>query len=328
MNSAIKAENIEIIKKMLSGDNVYAVTDSNVFSLYPELFKLERLFVMPFGEQNKNLSTVGNILSDMTEKGCDRKTLLIAVGGGVVGDTAGFVASIFMRGIEWINVPTTLLAQVDSGIGGKTGVDIDKYKNIAGSFHMPKDVYICTDFLHTLPQREWLCGVGEIIKHAFLDEKIYEFIRQNLNKLLSRDNAVTKKTVDMNVSYKESIVREDFREGGLRKRLNAGHTVGHSLEKVDGFKLSHGEYVAAGLIAEMKMFEEKVDSHFFKEACEMAELVCPFFPAFLPDDLLKAAKADKKNSGGKISFMIAEKQGVINEYLIGGDEFLRRLKCL
>ena len=154
MNAAEIADSLENAEKALFGSNVYAVTDSNVADLYPSLFSGARKTIIGAGEKYKTLSTVGGIISEMVEAGCDRQTTVVAVGGGVTGDVAGFAAACFMRGVKWINVPTTLLAMVDSGIGGKTGVDVGGYKNVAGAFHMPEQVIVCRDFLRTLPERE------------------------------------------------------------------------------------------------------------------------------------------------------------------------------
>ena len=316
------------VRELLTRGNTYVVTDEKVFALYGALFAGTKHFVVKAGEKQKNLSTVEKILADMTANRCDRKTTLVAVGGGVVGDTAGFAASIFMRGIKWINIPTTLLAQVDSSVGGKTGVDIKGYKNIAGSFWMPESVHICLDFLQTLPECEWLCGLGEIVKHACLDTEVYGYVLSNFDKLRAREAAAVEKAVFLNVRYKESVTSADFKELGLRKRLNAGHTIGHALEKLDGFKRSHGEYVALGLVAEAAMFKEIIDGEFYAAMCGIAKRVCADMPKVSAEKVLSAAYADKKNDGGKISFMIAVNAGSVREYLIDKDEFLRRAECI
>lgn len=318
------------IKKVLGGDNVYAVTDTNVKELYPELFASVRHIAFAAGEASKTLSTLGGIIADMVESGCDRKTTVVAVGGGVVGDTAGFAAASFMRGVEWINVPTTLLAMVDSGIGGKTGVDVGGYKNVAGAFHMPRRVLICEKFLQTLPQREWLCGCGEMVKHALLDAEIFRETAKGLDGLIARDENVTAKLVEMSARYKESVVGADFKEGGLRKRLNVGHTIGHAAEKSDNFRLSHGEYVALGIVAEMTLLKERIDRAFYVEAVAMAKRVCTHsFPALTADALANAARADKKNASGKIVIMLPLGGGRVEEVALTAEELTERLKnCL
>lgn len=318
------------VEAALEADNVYAVTDTNVAALYDDLLTGVRHTAFPAGEANKNLATVGAIIEDMVRAGCDRRTTVVALGGGVVGDTAGYAAASFMRGVGWINVPTTLLACVDSGIGGKTGVDVGGYKNVAGAFHMPERVLICPAFLHTLPEREWLCGCGEMIKHALLSSAVYDATVADIDKLLARDPAVTMRLVEMNARYKEAVVAADFKESGLRKRLNVGHTVGHAVEKLDGFRLSHGEYVALGIIAEATMLSERLDPAFYEQAVLMARRVCRHpFPPLTAAAVTDAARADKKNAGGKIVIMLPLGDGEVAEIALTTAEFKERLEsCL
>ena len=316
-------------ERILRSDNIFTVTDSNVADFYPSLFAGVRHTVIPAGEKYKTLDTVGKIVSDMVSKGCDRQTTLVAVGGGVTGDTAGFAAACFMRGVKWINVPTTLLAMVDSGIGGKTGVDVGGYKNVAGAFHMPGRVVVCRDFLRTLPEREWLCGCGEMIKHALLDKDIYDETVRGIDGLISRGECAGR-LIEMSVRYKESVVAADFKESGLRKRLNAGHTVGHAVERLDGFRLSHGEYVALGLLAEAEMFSDELDPAYLSALHMLCGKVCRHpFPSVSAEDVTETAKADKKNSGGEIVVMLPVGGGDVEEKRLTPEEFSRRLKrCL
>lgn len=328
MNEAVIFNDITNLEPLLGRRNIFIVTDEIVYSLYGGRFAGARSFIMDSGEGFKTLATVERILAAMTAGGCDRETTVIAVGGGVVGDTAGFAASIFMRGVKWINVPTTLLAQVDSGIGGKTGVDIDSYKNIAGSFWMPGEVHICTEFLKTLPTREWICGMGEIVKHACLDSGIYQFVTNNFDALFAAKDELLTELVTLNARYKESIVKQDFKEHGLRKRLNAGHTVGHSVEKIDGFKMSHGKYIALGLRIEMTMFRGIIEQDFYDVITAMTRRICPDMPRVTAVDIATYARADKKNSSGKISFMIPTAVGEVTEQLLDFKELVKKLECL
>lgn len=327
---AAEAVDMTAVREALTATDAYVVTDSNVFSLYGELFAGTRHTVLPAGEEHKDLDSVARIISDMIEAGCDRRSVVVAVGGGVTGDTAGFAAACFMRGVRWINVPTTLLAMVDSGVGGKTGVDVGGYKNVAGAFHMPDRVLECSDFLRTLPEREWLCGCGEMIKHALLSEDIRRATFPVLDELLARDEELTARLVRMNVAYKESVVAADFKEGGLRKRLNVGHTVGHAVENLDGFRLSHGEYVALGIIAEMTMLRERVPADYYAEAVAAARKVCRHpFPAVSAAEITHAARADKKNAGGNIVVMLPVGGGEVEEVSLTPAEFEERLtKCI
>lgn len=330
MRAAEFISDLAAVKAALTGDNVYAVTDTDVAALYGELFAGVRHTAFPAGEASKTLATVGAIIADMVEAGCDRRTTVVAVGGGVVGDTAGYAAASFMRGVKWINVPTTLLACVDSGIGGKTGVDVGGYKNVAGAFHMPERVLICPAFLQTLPEREWLCGCGEMVKHALLSAAVYDATVPDMDKLLARDHAVTARLVELNARYKESVVAADFKESGLRKRLNVGHTVGHAVEKLGGFRLSHGEYVALGIIAEASMLAEKLAPDFYTTAVAMARRVCRHpFPPLSAAAIADAARADKKNANGQIVVMLPLGGGEVAEISLTPAEFKERLEsCL
>ena len=329
MKAAGITDSVAAAEKALAGENVFAVTDANVADLYPSLFAGVRHTVMGAGEKYKNLDSVGGIISAMVEAGCDRQTTVVAVGGGVTGDTAGFAAACFMRGVKWINVPTTLLAMVDSGIGGKTGVDVGGYKNVAGAFHMPEHVVVCRDFLRTLPEREWLCGCGEMVKHALLDADIYDMTVKNIGDLVARGKS-SDRLIEMSVRYKESVVAADFKESGLRKRLNAGHTVGHAVERLDGFRLSHGEYVALGLRAEAGMFADELDPAYYAEVCALCSAVCRHrFPQISAEEITDTARADKKNAHGNIVVMLPVGGGRVEEKSLSPDEFQRRLeKCL
>ncbi len=322
-------DEISAAQQALCGNNVYAVTDSNVARLYPRLFDGVGVTVIPAGENNKNLDTVGKIISDMVKAGCDRSTTVVAVGGGVTGDTAGFAAACYMRGVKWINVPTTLLAMVDSGTGGKTGVDVGGYKNVAGAFYMPERVIVCRDFLKTLPEREWLCGCGEMIKHALLDKSIWRETTARVDELIARSRSAYP-LIEMSVRYKESVVAADFKESGLRKRLNVGHTVGHAVECLDGFRLSHGEYVALGILAETGMFPERLDGEFETQVRRLCGKVCSHsFPIKDAAAITDTARADKKNKDGNIVVMLPTGDGNVDEIALTPDEFEARLKkCL
>lgn len=329
MNAAKILQNLYEVKQQLKRENIHIVTDSNVYELYLDLFTGKSVSVIPSGEQHKNLDTVGKIISDMIKSGCNRKSTVVAIGGGVTGDTAGFAAACFMRGVKWINIPTTLLAMVDSGIGGKTGVDVGGYKNVAGAFLLPEEVYICYEFLQTLPEREWLCGCGEMVKHALLNNEIWQATKANIDKLIARDETAYTDLIKKSARYKESVVRADFKEAGLRKRLNVGHTVGHAIENLDGFKLSHGEYVALGIVAEISMFKERVPKAYFDEVVALARKVCRHsFPKISTEEITAASQTDKKNVTGKIVIMLPVKEGEVEEMSITPEEFKERLeKC-
>ncbi len=319
MNSEIDiSRSIGDISEVLDGK--FVLTDDNVFSLYPSLFSsAAHVFVAKHGEDSKTLENAGRVLAEMAAKRLDRKSTLVAVGGGVVGDLGGFAAAVYMRGIDWINVPTTLLAQLDSSIGGKTGVDLKGYKNMVGAFHLPKAVHIRTDFIKTLVQREVLCGLGEGFKTALLCETA-----QKEWKALSGEKSAETDCfalVNACARFKEKVVNSDFKESGMRKILNLGHTVGHALEYLDAHKLSHGEYVAVGLAVEagigarLGKISRASCKYIESEAAKLAPDFKRLVTSFGAEAIAEAAMSDKKNVGGKISFMLAENYATSEVFL-------------
>lgn len=322
------AENVpERVRKLCGGKRIFAVTDENVRRLHPEILPQENLYVMPAGEDSKTLATAENICRAMLEAGLDRTSIAVAFGGGVVGDITGFAASLYMRGIEFINVPTTLLAQVDSAIGGKTGVNLDGYKNMIGSFKMPTHVVICPELLATLPEREWRCGMGELIKTAILDPELYTFVMKNAAKLFSRDAVVTREAVTAAARFKKVVTDEDPTEKGRRAILNLGHTVGHALEKCDNHRLSHGEYVMLGLIIELGMTcdSKECEEEFVAEVKNLLTASgLPSLPKISAADVARAARSDKKNSDGKITVLYAASAGKIFACKFGAQEYTEK----
>ena len=299
----------------LKKSNVFLVVDHNVYKCYSNELNFDiPKFVMKAGESNKTLQTVGDIITAMLEHKCNRKTRLIALGGGVVGDTAGFAAASFMRGTEWVSIPTTLLSQVDSGVGGKTGVNIGNRKNMAGAFWAPKKVIVSCDFLGTLPEREWLSGIGEVVKTAILDPAVWELVYKNRLLLDRHDPRLYERIVKACIDFKDKITKRDFREGGLRMILNLGHTVGHALESVDGYRLSHGEYVAWGILHELRINEELIEPSFLPQARELvgSVLCCRSDPYSKYDKLVvaKYMRSDKKNTGSKVTFVVPTDLGL------------------
>lgn len=253
--NAFHAELAPLREQLLGGGGI-VFTDSNVYALYRK--ELEKylggvpLFVMPAGEDHKNSETLFALLGAMQEAGLRRNSMLVALGGGVVGDVGGLAAGLYMRGIACVQVPTTLLAQTDSSVGGKTAVDFGGVKNLIGAFHQPSRVIVDPVFLKTLPRRELRCGLGEIVKHGALCTPIFEKLQANRENLFSL--SFLAEIVPENIAFKASVVRQDPREKGLRKCLNLGHTTAHALE-LGGTALSHGECVLWGLLFEGKLAE-------------------------------------------------------------------------
>ena len=233
-----------------AGDMVF--TDSNVYALYRR--EIDGLglpvHVMQAGEENKNEQTLFALLSAMAEAGLHRKDTLLCVGGGVVGDVGGLASALYMRGIACVQVPTTLLSQVDSSVGGKTAIDFHGIKNLVGVFRQPKQVLVDSVFLKTLPVREIKCGLGEIIKHGALSAPLFDKLARNRDRLFDLD--FLEEIVPENIAFKADVVQKDAHEQNLRKCLNMGHTTGHALELYEKTR-SHGEYVLIGMLYEAEI---------------------------------------------------------------------------
>jgi 3-dehydroquinate synthase len=266
------------------------------------------LFLEP-GEKHKTLASVEGLLRQMAQAGGDRGSLLIAFGGGIVGDVGGFVASIFMRGIPYIQVPTTFLAQVDSSVGGKTGVNLPEGKNLVGSFHHPLAVFADISALETLPDRELRAGLMESVKAGIIrDRALVRFMEDHAVEVLGRDAKSLEKVIAASIRMKADVVNSDERESGLRMILNFGHTVGHALEQATGYKtLLHGEAVGWGMVAALHVARERgtITSRQFERLERLIHLYGP-----LPALKLKASKVvaatggDKKNVGGVRRFVV------------------------
>jgi len=247
-----------LLKQKTKWSKVLIVTDSNVDKQYSdEILKIvadtgkqTNKFVFQAGEQSKCLKTISDIYEAAMNNRLDRNSLMIALGGGVTGDMAGFAAATYMRGIDFIQVPTSLLAQVDSSVGGKVGVDFNGTKNIIGAFHQPVFVYINLHTLKTLPKREFLSGMAEVVKHAVIfDRDFFGYLEDNKDKILSLDESTLQYVVRKNCEIKSQVVQQDEKEHGLRAILNFGHTIGHAVESVRNFELLHGECVSLGMAA-------------------------------------------------------------------------------
>ena len=234
------------------------VTDSTVSELYLEevknvlspLFETVTAFVFPAGEASKNLDTVKDLYTHLIENHFERKDILFALGGGVVGDLTGYAAATYLRGIDFIQLPTTLLAQVDSSVGGKTGVDFDQYKNMVGAFHHPRLVYMNMATLKSLNGDQFACGMGEVLKTGLIrDEKFYVWTINHMSEIEERIEPVLTKMIQKCCDIKRQVVENDPTEQGERAVLNLGHTIGHAIEKLKNFELLHGQCVALGTVA-------------------------------------------------------------------------------
>jgi len=273
------------------------------------------LVTFQHGEERKNLHTLGELASILAQKGFDRKDGLVALGGGVTGDITGFLASVYMRGIPFVQVPTTLLAQVDSSVGGKTGVDIPEGKNLVGTFYQPKRVYIDPETLQSLPKAELLGGLAEVIKYGIIaDKKFYDFLRSHRTAVLELDNETIVSVIARCCEIKAWVVEQDELEGGLRRVLNFGHTLGHAIEAASGFRIIHGLAVAMGMANAATL---AVSSGFLdqKSADDIHGLIGDYgmeitIPVDLDRETIKNfLKTDKKTVGGKIFFVLPTEIG-------------------
>lgn len=266
-------------------------------------------------ESAKHLGSVEEIARSLCRAGADRKSLLVAVGGGVVGDVAGFAAASYLRGVALVHIPTTLVAQVDSSIGGKTGVNLPEGKNLVGAFYPPKLVITDPDLLRTLPEREFRGGLAEVIKHAIIaDAAMFALLEENMEQVLRRDGRVLDSLIPRNVQIKGRVVSRDERESGLREILNFGHTFAHALESVTRYRCyRHGEAVAWGLAAAALLGHELGVTR-PEEAARIVSLVrrlgpLPPWPRVSPVTLLRAMRSDKKSRGGTIRFVLSPRLG-------------------
>ena len=265
-------------------------------------------------KKTRSLGTVEDIYETLIVNKFDRNDMLLALGGGVTGDITGFAAATYLRGIDFVQVPTTLLSQVDSSIGGKTGVDFKAYKNMVGAFYMPKLVYMNLSTLNSLPEREYLEGMGEIIKHGLIRDKEYFYwLKENKDKIISRDYETVKKMIFVSCNIKRVVVENDPKEKGERAVLNFGHTIGHAVEKAKNFSLLHGECVAIGMAAATYISLKKGNIA-EEEYNEINNVISDFkLPVYttgiLASDVVKATKNDKKMDSGVIKFITLEKNG-------------------
>lgn len=308
-----------LLKEGLGGKKLCIVTDSRVAPLYLKAVKeaLETVcsqvteFVFPAGEASKNLDTVQDLYQALIEQGLDRKSLLAALGGGVVGDLTGFGAATFLRGIDFIQIPTTLLAQVDSSVGGKTGVDFRQYKNMVGAFHQPRLVYMNMTALKTLPRQEFVCGMGEILKTGLLgDGDFFRLVCREEERIQSLDPEMLSLMVRRCCAIKAGVVERDPKEEGERALLNLGHTVGHAVEKLKNFQLLHGQCVGLGLLSAASISRSRgllTDEEFgeIKKACKTFGLPDKV-EGLTAQEILAATRRDKKMENGRVKFVLMD----------------------
>lgn len=315
-----------IFEKFEFSNKVALISNPTVYDLYGKTvseslrasgYDLTEV-LLPDGEEYKSLASTEKIYEALLKAKLDRKSALIALGGGVIGDITGFAASTYMRGIDFIQIPTTLLAQVDSSVGGKTGVNHPLGKNMIGAFWQPRLVWVDTATLETLPRREFLCGLGEVIKYGVIwDEDFFAYLEANRDKILRLDKEALTHIIRRSCEIKAEVVSKDERESGLRAILNYGHTIGHAIETVTGYKkYLHGEAVAIGMYMEARLSQklgliEKKAVGRIKALIDSYELPSEMPAEIQVNDLMEKMWIDKKTVGGKMHFVLPEKVGAV-----------------
>lgn len=308
--------------KCRPGQKACIITDTNVFQYHfkelenclKQFFSEVISYTFPAGEENKNLDTVSQIYQVLIENHFERQDLLIAFGGGVVGDLTGFTAATYLRGIDFLQIPTSLLSQVDSSIGGKTGVDFLKYKNMVGAFYQPKLVYMNLSLLKTLPMQQYVSGIGEILKHGLIKDKEYfKWMQEFYDSIMKLDMPTVEEMIYRSCLIKRDVVERDPKEQGERALLNFGHTIGHAVEKLADFTLYHGQCVGIGIAAACYISQEM--GHITKE--EYEDILCTLQHFNIPikveklkeEEILSVTKSDKKMFAGKIKFVLLSSVG-------------------
>lgn len=330
----------EILRRVGLGKKVGIVTDAKVGELYlkPVEESLRRagfsvaVVSLPEGEEHKNLEAVSAIYDRLIGERFERGSFLLALGGGVVGDITGFAAATFLRGISYVQVPTTLLAQVDSSVGGKTGVNHKEGKNLIGAFHQPRLVLIDVAALGSLPRRELAAGLAEVIKYGIIaDPGLFAFLEAELENLLALQTAALTEVVAASCAIKAKVVEKDERESEYRAVLNFGHTVGHALESATGYeRYLHGEAVAIGMIqaAAISVRQGVCDQDSFERIRRLiarAGLPTEIAARVEPEELIQCMEVDKKSEGGKIKFVLCEGIGKARFYSLAPAEIVAGL---
>jgi 3-dehydroquinate synthase len=301
--------NFSYLEKLVEKTNAVIITDENVFKQYSKKFKNWKTIVIKAGESFKTQATVDSIIHQLIAIGADRKTFIVGIGGGVVTDITGYAASIYMRGVKFGFVPTSVLAMVDASIGGKNGVDVGVYKNLVGLIKQPEFLLFDVSLLKSLPKEEWVNGFAEIIKHAAIkDATLFKELEKNKITFYQKDKAALSKLVRKNVLIKTAVVQKDEFETGDRRLLNFGHTLGHAIENL--YKLSHGHAVAIGMVAASLLSEQFSQ---FKDTARIVDVLHKYgLPSTLSINAQKVfdvLKMDKKKDRESMNYILLKKIG-------------------
>jgi 3-dehydroquinate synthase len=299
------------LEKLVTKENTVLITDENIFQLHPLKFNGWKTIVIEAGEQHKQQATVDFIIERLIAFEADRKTFIVGVGGGVVTDITGYAASVYMRGLPFGFVPTTILAMVDASIGGKNGVDVGLYKNLVGLIRQPEFILFDYTLLQTLPNEQWVNGFAEVIKHACIkDAVMFDTLEKNTLRDFKKDATLLAELIYRNVNIKTAVVVKDEFEQGERKLLNFGHTIGHAIENLH--QLLHGHAISIGMVAACNLSEQKNGFH-FDEAKRIVALLAKYhLPVDIETDyekVFEVLKMDKKRIKNEVSFILLNKIG-------------------
>lgn len=305
-----------MLKKEEPNVKYILITDSNVDKYHTKKFfdlmkgeglKTEKI-VIPPGEQTKSITTYNNLIQQLINLEADRSSILIAFGGGVIGDITGFAAATYMRGIKFIQIPTTLLSQVDSSIGGKTGINLPQGKNLIGVFYHPEKVFIDISTLDTLPEEELRNGLIELVKHAIIkNKKLFYYLKENIQKIINKEEDVLKTVIYQSLKIKKEIVEQDEKEKDIRKLLNYGHTFGHAIESLNGYKIPHGKAVCAGMMLAAKLSKELgfiKDEELKEHNVLLSKIILQGIKKISASKMLNETKKDKKRLNAKLNFIL------------------------
>lgn len=293
------------------------------------------ILYLPAGEETKSYEYLNQIYDKLIDERLDRGSFMIAVGGGVIGDIVGYAAATYLRGIDFVQVPTTLLAMVDSSVGGKTAIDHPKGKNLIGAFHQPRLVLADLDVLGTLPERDYVSAIAEIIKYGVIyDKGMFHYLETNMEKLLARDEEVLRYCVTRSCQIKGHVVEQDEKESSLRAILNYGHTIGHAIEACAGYKLSHGECVAIGMVGaarlavESGIFTEEGYNRIFKLILKAGLPVDVLNMGLNVEQIKDVIFNDKKVVGGNLKFVLPKEIGTVMIEKVDFDKVIPTLVAL
>ena len=334
----INNKDISLLKscvlESINNKNYIVVISKKVHSLYGKLldFPSDKTFILKDGETEKNFKNYAKILDFAFKNKLKREDAIIAIGGGVVGDISGLAASTYMRGIKYIQIPTTLLACTDSSVGGKTAVNTKYGKNLIGSFYQPNEVFINVNFLKTLDKKQYDSGLGEVLKYAFIEKScelneelhLMNFLNKNCSKVLSRDTITLRELIEMCIKLKISVVNKDEKEKGLRRILNYGHTYAHALEKITNYKkYTHGESVVYGVLYALNIANKlgKIDKE-YKFLCE--DLISKYgfkqIPKYDNNKIVKIMETDKKAENESINYILADKYASVENVSLSTEQ--------